>query len=533
MINRVGLWLIGLTSWLAVPTVTLAAEVKGPLVRTKSGSLLGLREGSVVAFLGVPYARPPVGDLRWKAPQPMRPWRGLRNAQTFGASCYQEWPAKPFGPFTQEFVDTPKPAEDCLFLNIWRPATEATGMPVFLWIHGGGFGGGSGAVKVYDGANLASRGVVVITVNYRVGPFGFMAHPDLSREQGTSGNYGLEDMIAALGWVRENARAFGADPDRITIAGQSAGAVAVVDLLSAPKAQGLFTAAIAQSGAGIGINAIPIQQAEENGVKFASQLGVSTIQELRALPAEKVQAAIPTYFGPSGARQPRIPFRPVLDGKLLAAEPADGASQSASAVPLITGFTADEFIVPKPVGPSEFEAHVRERFALDADEFLRLYPHATLEESTNSARQLSRDTYMASMWIWAEHRARLGVAPIYVYIYDHPSPAPIGADSQGSGWGTFHTSDVPYFFGNLDRSRRAYTNADTEISKQLQARWLAFIERRDPNVPGQPQWNAVDPDAILVMGIGDRVSPLAPVSTPERMAAFLRFVESGGQLSAL
>ena len=533
MTNRLGVLLIGLSSWLALPSVVLAAEAQGPLIRTHLGSLLGLSEGRVDAFLGVPYARPPVGDLRWKAPQPMRPWHGLRKAQAFGASCYQEWPARPFGPFTLEFVETPKQAEDCLFLNLWRPATKATGMPVFLWIHGGGFGGGSGAVKVYDGAQLASRDVVVITINYRVGPFGFMAHPDLSREQGTSGNCGLEDMIAALAWVRENARAFGADPDRITIAGQSAGAVAVIDLLSMPKAKGLFTAAIAQSGAGIGINAIPIRQAEENGVKFASQLGASTISELRALPPEKIQAGIPTYFGPAEARQPRIPFRPVLDGRQLAVEPADGASRPVSTVPLITGFTADEFIMPKPVSPSEFEANVRERFAMGADEFLRLYPHATVEESTISARQLSRDTYMASMWIWAEHRARLGVAPIYLYLYDHPSPAPIGGDSQGASWGTFHTSDVPYFFGNLDRSRRAYTNADMEISKQLQARWLAFIEKRDPNVPGQPQWNAVEADAKLVMRIGDRVSPVAPVSTPERMAAFLQFVEGGGQLSAL
>jgi para-nitrobenzyl esterase len=533
MNSRVVTLLLGLMSMMANPAITREAPGKGPLVNTDSGTLQGMSEGGVDAFLGVPYAEAPGGVLRWSAPRRIRAWRGIREAQSVGPSCYQEWPAKPFGPFTSEFVDTPKHAEDCLYLNIWKPSTKASGLPVFFWIHGGGFGGGSGAIEIYDGAHLASRGVVVVTINYRVGPFGFMAYPELSREEGSSGNYGLEDMIAALAWVHDNARAFGADPERITIAGQSAGAIAVNDLMIAPKAKGLFAGAIAQSGAGIGVDTIPLAKAEENGTKFASQLGVSNLEQLRALPPEKVQAAIPTYFGSSGTRQPRIPFRPVLDGTLLAVEPADGASRPASAVPVLTGFTADEFIVPKQVNPPEFESSVRERFGVRADEFLRLYPHANAEEATASARLLSRDTYMASLWIWAERRARLGVAPVFIYLYEHPAPSPTGGDSQGPSWGTFHTSDVPYVFGNLDRSRRAYTAADTKVSEQMQDRWLAFINNHNPNLPGHPQWNAVDPDAVWVMGLGDRVSPLKPVSTPERMAAFQRFVEGGGRLSAL
>jgi para-nitrobenzyl esterase len=510
-------------------------EVKTPptdgvVITTNSGRLEGAQRGDVQVFLGVPYAKAPVGPLRWRPPQRLPAWRGIRQADRFGPSCYQEWPAKNFGPYTAEFVDTPKHAEDCLYLNVWRPSAGSSGRPLFFWIHGGGFGGGSGAVEIYDGAQLARRGIVVVSINYRVGPFGFLAQRELTRESGSSGNYGLEDMVAALRWVHANARALGADPQRITIAGQSAGAIAVDDLLAAPQARGLFSAAIAQSGSGLGIDAIPIREAEANGAKFAARLGVTTLAQLRALSPEAIQAGIPSYFGPPSTRVERIPFRPVLDGKLLAADPADGAVRPASAVPLMTGFNADEFMAPATVTPQEFEANARTRFGVHADEFIALYPHATDGESTVSSRLLSRDTYMASLWTWVDRRARLNVAPLYAYFYDHPAPAPM---DSGAGWGTFHTSEVPYVFGNLNRERRAYADADMRVSEQLQARWLSFLRTRDPNQDGLPEWKRAEPGVQAVMALGDRAAPIAPVSTPERMAAFQRFVAAGGRLSVL
>jgi len=265
-----------------------------PVVATKSGSVQGVHRDPVDVFLGVPYAEPPVGALRWRAPVAVKAWSGVRNATEFGASCYQGWPARQFGPYTAEFVDTPRHAEDCLFLNIWAPARSSAKAPVMVWIHGGGFGGGSGALSIYDGSHFAAQGIVVVTINYRVGPFGFLAHPELTREaHGTGvGNYGLQDMIEALRWVRGNIEAFGGDPARVTIMGQSAGAMAVNDLIVSPLAKGLFARAIAQSGSGMGIPSIPLAEAERNGEKFAKAAGVATLAELRTLPPEKSRPPI-------------------------------------------------------------------------------------------------------------------------------------------------------------------------------------------------------------------------------------------------
>ncbi len=504
------------------------------IVDAPAGKVAGMAQGGVQSFLGVPFAQSPLRERRWKEPQPLPRWSGTRKAQAFGASCYQEWPAKPFGPFTAEFVDTPPVSEDCLFLNIWKPAKPADALPVLVWIHGGGFGGGSGAVEIYDGTRLAARGIVVVSINYRVGPFGFMAHPELTKEAGASGNYGLQDMVAALRWVQANIRAFGGDPQRVTIAGQSAGAVAVNDLLCMEQARGLFTAAIAQSGSGMGIPSIPLREAEGNGSTFAEQLGVKTLAQLRALPPEKIQAGIPTFFGPNGMPQKRIPFRPVLDGRWLRVDPVDGAVPPLSAVPLMTGFTRDDFVMPGPRTPAEFEANVRRRFGAHADEFLGLYPHADAEQATASDKILARDTYLASVWLWTQRRVAQRGAPVYAYVFEHPAPPPVPAPAAGTpSWGSFHTSEVPYVFGNLDPKRRAYGEADSKVSAALQARWLGFIRSRDPNGAGLPVWRPVHAGAHELMQLGDVEKPVAPVSTPERQAAFAKFVAAGGLLSVM
>jgi len=336
-------------------------------------------------------------------------------------------------------------------------------------------------------------------------------------------------MIAALRWVQRNAAAFGGDPQRVTIAGQSAGAIAVNDLLVSPPAAGLFARAIAQSGSGMGIDAIPLREAETNGEKFAAQLGASSVAELRALPPEKIQAAVPSYFGPPPAgAPPRIPFRPVLDGSVVPVDPIDGRAKPASRVPLLTGFNADEFMPAGPTTATDFERSVRSRFGAAADRVLALYPHATDADATSSARALARDAYMTSLTLFTDERTRISGQPIYAYLFEHPAPV-----ATGPSFGTFHSSEIPYIFGVLDRTMRPFTADDESISAQLQAYWLSFVRSGDPNDPALPKWPALIAGSGQIMGLGDRIGPRAAVSTAERFGALADYVKAGGRLSVL
>ena len=524
---------------IAAATATLAASASptaaappaaAPRVAVRSGTLEGLRRGNVEAFLGVPYARAPVGELRWRAPARVEPWSGVRAATAFGGSCPQLWPQPSFGPFTREYIDVPQPAEDCLNLNVWTPAGHRGARPVFVWIHGGGFGGGSGAIEIYDGSALAAQGIVVITINYRLGAFGFLAHPELTREAAGSGagNQGLQDMIAALEWVRDNVRAFGGDPRRVTIGGQSAGAVAVNDLIVSPAARGLFTGAIAQSGSALGIPAVPLAQAEHTGEQLAETLGVRTLAELRALPWERVQGVVLGYLDADRPGARHFNFRPVIDGHVLVEDPVNGASRPCTNVPLLTGFNADEFITPGPVTPAAFVEQMRKRYGAHAERLLALYPHATDAEATASAGVAARDAYMAPLVFWAEARSRSAHERIYPYLYEHPAPS-----SAPPSWGTFHTSEVPYIFGVLDRTRRPYTEADERIARQLQGYWLNFIRSGDPNGRGLARWRRYAPGATQVMGIGDAPGARPAVSNPERLEALRAYADAGGTFSPM
>lgn len=505
-----------------------AAPAAAPRASVHAGTLAGLQRGTVDVFLGVPYARAPVGALRWRAPEPATPWNGVRAATTFGPSCPQLWPQPGFGPYTREFIDVPKPDEDCLNLNVWTPATRHGALPVFVWIHGGGFGGGAGAIEIYDGSALAAQGVVVITINYRVGVFGFLAHPELTREAAGSGagNQGLQDMIAALRWVHDNVRAFGGDPRRVTIGGQSAGAVAVNDLIVSPAARGLFARAIAQSGSAFGIPAIPLAEAEHSGELLAETLGVRSLAEMRALDVERVRSAVLGYLEPERAGARQLTLRPVLDGAVLPVDPILGTSRPVSNVPLLTGFTADEFSSPQGTTAAAFEQDVRRRFGKHSDRLLALYPHANDAEATASARALARDAYMAPLLFWADARTRTAGQRIYPYLYEHPAPV-----SAPPSWGTFHTSEVPYIFGVLDRARRPYSGADERIAVQLQGYWLNFIRSGDPNGGALPRWPRFAKGATQVMGIGDAPGPRAAVSSPERLAALRAYAQDGGVFS--
>ncbi|MBB6096501.1 para-nitrobenzyl esterase [Povalibacter uvarum] len=521
--------LVGILVLAANGAPLLAASPTAPFVGTKAGTLRGVREDAVDVFRGVPYAEAPVGALRWRAPVAAKSWSGVRPAIEYGASCYQEWPARTFGPYTSEFVDTPRPSEDCLYLNVWSPAQRTAKVPVMVWIHGGGFSGGSGALSIYDGTHLASQGIMVVTINYRVGPFGFLAHPELTREaRGTAaGNYGLQDMIAALRWVQDNAAAFGGDAANVTIMGQSAGAMAVNALVASPQAKGLFARAIAQSGSGMGIPAIPLAEAENNGERLFKATGAATLTELRALPPEKIQSANPFYFGsPPPGTPPRIELRPVLDGGVLPADYSQPGAPVASAVPIITGFNADEFMPSNEVTAAEFQQSVRARYGADADRLLSLYPHATNEEAAQSARALVRDVYMTATYRWAVEHSRIGGRPVYAYLFTHPSPV-----AKPPGFGTFHSSEIPYLFGVLDRNHRPYDDRDEQIAKQLQSYWLSFIRTGDPNGGPGARWNPVDRNVVQVMGLGDDAGPRPPVSSNQRFQALMTYADSGGRLS--
>jgi para-nitrobenzyl esterase len=455
----------------------------------------------------------------------------MRDATQFSASCYQSAP-RSWGPFTDEFVQVGAISEDCLYLNVWTPTKRAARLPVLVWIHGGGFGSGSGSVPIYNGARLAARGAVVVSINYRVGAFGFLAHPALRRESArrVSGNYGLLDMIEALRWVRAHIVEFGGDPARVTIAGQSAGAIAVNDLLVSPLAKGLFAGAIAQSGSGMGVRALPLAEAEAYGEELYRTVGADTAQALRALPAERVLALADA--GPptkDGKPRPRgLSFAPVLDGFVLPQDPDRPDTRPQSQVPLLTGFNADEgyiFGVPA-MTPESFESMVRDRYGAQADGFLGAYPHANAEEATASAALIARDRYMASLVLWCQGRSAVDRAAIYPYLYVHPYPGP-----EQAKFGSFHTSEVPYVFGVLDQGGRTFTQADHELSVVLMDRWLAFMKTGSPDVRGLPEWIPVGPAATQVMGLGDLPGMTPGVSTLERLELFRQYVAAGGQLS--
>lgn len=492
-----------------------------PVVRTTHGQLCGKHEGQSDAFLGVPYARPPMGKLRWRPPVKAAAWAGIRDASQYGTNCYQD-PPIPFGLYTAEYLIALPVSEDCLYLNVWTPTGRKDPMPVLVFVHGGGFNGGSGSIEIYNGAILAAKGAVVVTINYRLGVFGFLAHPELSAESAShvSGNYGLLDMIAALQWVHDNIGAFGGDPARVTLQGQSAGAIA--DVLLSPMAKRLFSRAIIESGPTMGIEAMQLQAEEQHGVEFAKAVAASSIKELREMPADAIsRAASP----PPGVLH--TDWRPNLDKHVIMGDPLDASVPVQVNVPLLTGYNADEGRRVNSKNVKEFEDAVTKEFGAFAQRFLAAYPHSTDDAAVTSAHLLSRDRTMAGLYLWGEQRNKTSEETLYLYLYEHPSPS---ATTQN--FGTFHTSEVPYIFGNLDTKRRPYTDADRRISDQLSSYWLNFASSGDPNGRGLAVWPHLQPSVAEVMWIGDTPGAGAVVSTPERLALFREYVAAGGKLPA-
>jgi para-nitrobenzyl esterase len=437
------------------------------------GDAPGFAAGQVRVFRGIAYAAPPVGDLRWRGPRPPVPWTEVREAARFSAICPQ--PANPMG-FE---VGPPEPqSEDCLYLNVWTP-DGAEKLPVMVWIHGGGFTVGSGSVAVYEGTALAARGAVVVTFNYRLGPFGFFAHPDLSAESGdqTSGNYGLQDQIAALQWVRRNIAAFGGDPGNVTIFGESAGAAAVSRLMVSPASKGLFHRAIAQSGGATGRNLelrAAIDSAEKRGSDLAAKLGAATVTELRAISAERIlEVAAPSVVGRGNK------YGPVVDGVLLPESPERmWAGGKQHGVPLIVGSNADDgsvFMTGVPVQTvRQYEGLARLMFGGSAEELLRLFPARGDAEARVAARKLvTASTFVYPAELMARSHRDAG-HPVFVYHFTRVPNTP-----RARRDGAFHAIEIPYAFGNVP-ANAPFDAIDARLNREMSAAWVKFATSGSP-----------------------------------------------------
>lgn len=516
------------TKWLAA-LLGLAASAQAlaaaPVASTTGGALRGVDKGRVEAFLGIPYAAPPVGEARWREPQPAPAWQGERDASQFGPSC-QQAAAGAWGPYSSEFLAAPPFSEDCLSLNVWKPAGKRARLPVLVFIHGGGFGGGSSAVPAYDGAKLAARGLVVVTINYRVGVLGFLAHPDLTAESplGSSGAYGLLDQIAALKWVRANAVRFGGDPARVTVSGESAGAASVNDLMVSPLAKGLFDRAVSFSGPSMAVDVPSMAEGYSVARSLMEKVGAKSLADLRALPAERLIEAT-AYLPGNDSGPPRLVYVPHVDGKVLPFDPIRASGPVVNTVPLLAGYNGAEMIDLSIATPAAFEAMVRGRYGAVAERLLALYPHATDAQAKASNVLLARDRYMSGMILWSRERAHSAGQPVYGYLYDHAYPPLPGQMS----WGAFHSSQLPYIFGNIGLGGRQFGPADRKVVRQWQDRLLAFAGSGNPG----KDWPALGRKGSRVMGLGDKPGMRPAVSSPERFEAFRAYAASGGKLGLM
>ncbi|HUK01066.1 MAG TPA: carboxylesterase family protein [Steroidobacteraceae bacterium] len=484
-----------------------AALAQVTTARVTGGQVEGIAANGVVSFKGIPFAAPPVADLRWRAPQPLVPWSGTKKADTFGPSCMQD------ANFAVLFGAPKTMGEDCLYLNVWTPAKSAgEKLPVMVWIYGGGFVGGMTSVPTYDGTKFAQKGVVLVSVAYRLGAFGFLAHPQLSREgHKSSGNYGILDQIAGLKWVKANIAKFGGDPARVTIFGESAGGLAVGMLAQSPLAKGLFAGVISESGGNFGppkvtdseggVNAPPLKIAEITGQKFLARLGANDIKAARALDAAVIQKALGP--GLQGA------FWPVYDDVVLPSDPyALYKSGRYNDTPILIGTNSDEgaLFVTSTVKSEQFEGMIRGGYGAQADMILAANPHSTDAEATQSARDIFRDTAFAwPTWTWATLQSQTGKGKVFVYVFD--------VRNARSPHGASHGAEIAYVFENFAgpgiTGIAAPTPEDLAISDLISNYWVNFAKHADPNGAGLPAWPAYTKTSHEVMHLA------IPTSSPE------------------
>jgi para-nitrobenzyl esterase len=444
-------------------------------VRISSGRISGQDTGEVRSWLGIPYAAPPTGELRWKPPRPAPAWSGVRAMDKFGPPCMQSARA-----------GLPEPSEDCLTLNVWAPKTGSK-LPVMVWIHGGAFRTGSASMPIYDGTSLARKGVVLVSIQYRLGDFGFFAHPELTKEAagGPTGNFGLMDQVAALEWVRANIAAFGGDPGNVTIFGESAGGASVLTLMGSPKARGLFHRAISQSGGG-GQAGRDLAALEKHGERLASDLGAADLKALRAMPAREILArAKPVDLGAYG---------PVVDGIYVTAPVRQVFAEGRQAP------------VPFLVGANSFEASLMKSFNVTAERVAaftgggrpiirKLYG----DDEEQAARELFGDALFVGPARFLAARMSQVRQPAYLYHFSY-----VLEQRRGQVPGAAHGSEIPFVFDNLDRSPfgKLLTEADRKMASIMSRYWVQFARTGDPNVNGLPKWPAYDAagDKLLEFG---------------------------------
>jgi para-nitrobenzyl esterase len=488
---------------LIVSAITYAQK---PLpVKIKDGTIQGTTENGLTVYKGIPFAKPPVGDLRWRAPQPLVKWKGVLDASKFGPAPMQGG-NPPSGK-----------SEDCLYLNIWTPAKSANEkIPVLVWIYGGGFSFGATSEPGYSGEELAKKGVVLVSIAYRVGQLGFLAHPELSSESPNhvSGNYGLLDMIAGLQWIKKNIAAFGGDPNKVTIFGESAGGIAVSMLCASPLAKGLFTGAISQSGGSFGPtrpttypgeNMKTLKQAEMDGKGFAQKAGVTSIEELRKMNAD----SLPSGFGLPGGW-------PIVDGYVV---PDDQyklyEAKKYNDVPVLIGYNSDEGAsFSREKKPEEYINGVKARYGKFADDLIKAYP-VDSNSVPKTARDLARDAAFGwQTWIWARLQSQTGKSKVFYYYFDQHPDYP--KDSPKYGSGSPHGQDVAYVFKHLDPSKPETTKTDLEISEAMATYWTNFAKYGNPNGKGVPEWPAFSDANPKVMYFG-QTPHVGPVPSAESL----------------
>ncbi|GAB2793089.1 carboxylesterase family protein [Rhabdobacter roseus] len=506
----------------------LKKEGEAPRAKVAQGTLEGVDESGVYAFKGIPFAQPPVGDLRWKAPQPPKNWQGVRKAEKFGPRPMQ----RPiFGDmnFRSDGV-----SEDCLYLNVWTPAKTGTEkLPVLVYIYGGGLMAGDGSEPRYDGESLARQGIITVTLSHRLSVFGFMAHPELTKESPNkaSGNYGFMDQTAALRWVKDNIAAFGGDPAKIFVAGESAGSVSVSAQMASPLAKGLLAGAIGSSGSLLGtLPASTLAQGEENGVKFATLLGAKSLADLRKLPAEEILEAT--------AKQGVPRFSPVVDGYFFPKPPAEIFAKGEQAkVPLLIGWNSEENNYRSILGkeeptPENYRKALQTAYGTNAEALLKLYPATTREEVIRSGTALAGDRFTGfSSWKWGDIHAQTSGQPVYRYFYTHPRPAmraemgdavaglaggvirgdaAAAANRPPAPLGAVHSAEIEYAMGNLATNTvYDWKPEDYKVSAIFQQVYLNFVKTGNPNGLGVPAWPALKPgkdaSGIMIIDVNTRL----------------------------
>jgi para-nitrobenzyl esterase len=458
------------------------------LVKTKSGIIEGVQESSgIISFKGIPFAAPPVGELRWKEPQPVKSWPGVRKTDHFGPRAMQT------NIYSDMKFRSDGVSEDCLYLNVWKPANaKNASVPVLVYFYGGGFVAGDGSEYRYDGEALAKKRIIAVTVNYRLGVFGFFSHPGLTKESPhhASGNYGFLDQAAAIKWVNENIAAFGGDPRKITIAGESAGSISVSAQMASPLSRSLVAGAIGESGSILGaLPAVPLHEGENTGVEFAKFLGVTSINDLRSIDADSILRA--------SARFGFFRFARTIDGYFFPKDPVKIFEAGEQAhVPLLVGWNNEESNYRTILGNNKptkenYTAAVTKLYNYNSDKtipILKLYNPATDADVEQVATELAGDRFIAfSTWRWSDVQSRTGNKPVYRYLYERPRPGAKGA---------VHSAEIEYALGNLATNTvYNWSTEDYKISNLMQEYFANFVKKGDPNAPGLPKWSPVTPGA--------------------------------------